>query len=133
MYRSLFPVLLSLCIAAFAHADMDAGTEAQKKGDYATAFKEFIHEARQGNPYAMGKVAGMYLYGAGVEKNLVEAYAWFSLAVDQGDRSAEDYREAVGHQLSDIEIRRASVLKEDYYDLYVQPFIGQEISPKNSE
>ena len=44
--------------------------------------------ANQRLPWAMQALAGMYLRGAGVAKNDVQAYKWFSLAIDEPETAA---------------------------------------------
>ncbi|MCY4514024.1 MAG: hypothetical protein OXC69_02620 [Candidatus Tectomicrobia bacterium] len=59
-------------------ADFEAGVEAYKRGDYATALREFRPLAEQGHVAAQAQMGLMYFWGFGVSQDDVEAYAWFT-------------------------------------------------------
>lgn len=122
MRQRLIAALLFLLCAPLAHAGFEDGMTAYEKGDYATAYSEFLQAAQQGDMRAQGKLGGLYLYGVGVEKNYIQAYAWLDLAAGQGDTAAPKFRDAAADQLSMQQMREAAVLAEDYYDKYVLPF-----------
>ncbi|WP_127477814.1 sel1 repeat family protein [Sulfurivermis fontis] len=114
--------LFCLFCSTFARAGFEEGMAAYEQGNYTAAYAEFLQAARQGDMRAQGKLGGLYLYGVGVEKNYIEAYAWLDLAAGQGDTSAEKFRDAIADQLTIKQMREAAVLAEDYYDKYVAPF-----------
>lgn len=122
MRHRLAAALLCLFCSPLAHAGFEDGMAAYEKGNYTAAHAEFLQAARQGDMRAQGKLGGLYLYGVGVEKNYIEAYAWLDLAVRQGDTSAEKFRDAIADQLDVKQLREAAVRAEDYYDKYVAPF-----------
>lgn len=122
MRHCLTAALFCLFCSPLAHAGFEDGMAAYEKGDYAVAYAEFRQAAQQGDIRAQGKLGGLYLYGIGVEKNYIEAYAWLDLAAGQGDTSAEKFRDAIADQLTIKQMREAAVLAEDYYDKYVAPF-----------
>lgn len=55
--------------------------ESSKAEDLANAVHWCKLSAAQGNQAGLFQLAGFYLYGRGVEQNLVEAYVWLSLAM----------------------------------------------------
>lgn len=122
MRPRLLACLFFLCCSALAHADFDEGMKAYEMGDYTTAHGEFLQAAQQGDIRAQGKLGGLYLYGAGVEKDAIQAYAWFDLAARQGDTAAAQFRDAIEARFTVEELRSAMVLAEDYYDRYLAPF-----------
>jgi len=122
MRKIVFAALFGFFFTPLALADFEDGIAAYEKGDHATAFKEFLQAAQKGNPYAQGRLGGLYLYGVGVEKNYIEAYAWLDLASRQGDKSAEKFRDGISSQLTDAQLHKALVLAEDYYDKHLAPF-----------
>ena len=75
-------LLVSLCTPAFA--DLAAGQRAWKDGDYATALKELLPLAQQGNAVAQVNVGLMYNGGQGVPQDVNEALRWYRLAAEQG-------------------------------------------------
>lgn len=122
MRRHALAALFCLFCTSLAHAGFEDGMAAYEQGNYPAAYAEFLQAAQQGNVHAQGKLGGLYLYGVGVAKDYIQAYAWLDLAARQGDTAAEKFREAVADQLTLPQMREAAVLAEDYYDKYVQPF-----------
>ncbi|MSP19976.1 MAG: sel1 repeat family protein [Alphaproteobacteria bacterium] len=82
--RALFGVLLVCGLAGPTSADFYEGVLAAQKDDWATAMKEWLPLAKEGNPGARSNVADLYLHGLGVEKNEKEAFKWHTLAAEQG-------------------------------------------------
>jgi len=78
------PLLLifSLCFPVLA--DVAAGLQALKSGDYALAAKEFLVDATQGNAVAQYNLGILYHEGHGVPRDFNEAVRWFRLAAEQG-------------------------------------------------
>src|ERR1035438_1730651 len=75
-------LLFSLCLPVLA--DVAAGLQALKRGDYALAAKEFLADATQGNAVAQYNLGTLYHDGRGVPKDFNEAVRWFRLAAEQG-------------------------------------------------
>ena len=67
-----------------AAADFEAGMEAQARGDFASAYREFLPLAEQGDAIAQVFLGSMYATGQGVPEDYVHAYAWVNLAAAQG-------------------------------------------------
>ncbi len=67
-----------------AHADFAAGVAAYDAKDYASAFKEWLPLAKDGDPAAQRNVGHLYRRGLGVKKDLLKAVEWYRLAADQG-------------------------------------------------
>ncbi len=89
-------VLMSLSlIPGFAVAGYTEGVVAFNKDDYATALKEFMPLADQGNASAQFYLGVMHDIGRGLPQDDKEAAKWYRLAADQGNASAQDYKEAV--------------------------------------
>lgn len=79
--------LLVLAASSVA-ADYDAGLAAYKRGDYATALREFRTLAERGHARAQSDLASMYAMGLGVPEDDRRAALWFREAADQGDAIA---------------------------------------------
>lgn len=62
---------------------------------------EMIAEAERGDMDAQYAAGLIYAEGRGVPLDLVQAYYWLTLAVDQGDSDAELLRRVVAAQMSD--------------------------------
>ena len=89
MRRQLFAFATVLLLAAPAWADFDDGMAAYERGDYETAFEEWLPLAEQGNAGAQQNFGVIYENGQGVERDYAEAEKWFLLAAEQGHTEAQ--------------------------------------------
>ena len=89
MVRNLIAALLFLGLATVVWADFEKGFAAYKRGDYATALKEFRKSAERGNASAQSNLGFMYSRGRGVAQDYAEAVKWYRKAADQGDADAQ--------------------------------------------
>jgi TPR repeat protein len=76
-------------VGASASADIQKGAAAYNTGDYATALREWIPLAKQGDVVAQYILGQMYRKGKGVLKDYETASMWYSLAAEQGYASAQ--------------------------------------------
>ena len=74
--------------------------------------------AEQGEPYAQLTIGEIYMEGTGVEQNLVQAYAWFAVALHQGVEEAEEIMKQVFNRLSETDQLEARA----YAAQYIQQF-----------
>jgi TPR repeat protein len=87
----IVPTLLFLLIVPIpTHADFQAGLAAYDQGDYATALKEFLPLAQQGDVKAQFNMGILYEKGHGVPQDFQEAFRWYYLAAAQGDASTQN-------------------------------------------
>ena len=105
-------VCLNILILNPAFADFAAGMDANRNGDRVTAFKEFEAAAKGGDNRAYGKLASMYLYGLGTDKNYSQAYVWFQIAHLSGEREAERFRNSAASMLTRVELADAEQAAE---------------------
>jgi len=70
-------------------ADHRAGKDAFDRGDYATAYREWLPVAEQGNAVVQTVLGVMNFIGWGVPQDDAEAVKWFRLAVEQGNAKAQ--------------------------------------------
>ena len=100
-------LVIALLYASFSvSADFKAGGDAYKKGDYETAFKEFLPLAKGKDHRAMYALGSMYAAGHGVPRDLKEALKWFRKAASHGRPDAQ-YKIGVMYD-------RGLGLKQDY-------------------
>ena len=78
-----FAVLL-VVLAAPAWANGDKGIAAHKRGDYATALREWRPLAEQGDAGAQNNLGDTYRKGLGVPQDYAEAARWYRRAAEQG-------------------------------------------------
>ncbi len=83
-----FAVLL-VVLAVPAWAGFDEGLTAYKRGDYATALREWRPLAAQGNAAAQNNLGFMYDNGHGVTQDYVQAVKLYRKAAAQGHADAQ--------------------------------------------
>jgi len=90
--RAIILIILSaafLSAAGPSRADVHAGVEAYKQGDYETALREFVDLAKNGDPRAQYNLAVMYLKGHGVAQDLDRAFDLQRRAAESGLAAAQ--------------------------------------------
>ena len=88
-----FTIVLGLsfvCLAMPARADSQAGVDAHKRGDYATALREWRPLAEQGDANAQYNIGVMYDFGKGVPQDFATARQWYEKAAAQGHPGAQN-------------------------------------------
>lgn len=60
-----------------AHADLDRALQRLEAGDFASALPELHGLARDGDARAQDTLAGLYLKGIGVHRDVTEAMGWY--------------------------------------------------------
>ena len=92
--RRLLPVLLTLAVllgsaGMSVSQDFQKGLDAARKGEFATALREWEPLAEQGNARAQFNLGWMYRHGRGVPQDSKTAVKWYRLAAEQGDAGAQ--------------------------------------------
>ena len=85
---ALVAILLALAVPATAQ-DIEAGTEAYQRGDYAAALRELRPLAEQGDAKAEFFLGSMILEGKGVRPDWIEAVRWCRKAAMQGHAESQ--------------------------------------------
>jgi len=76
-------------------------------GDYARAYRLYNKLQKIGDHFSEYRLATMYENGYGVEKDIVEAYAWSYLAAESGRQAYRDYHESIKQKLSAADLKSA--------------------------
>jgi uncharacterized protein len=87
-----FPIALALsivCLATLTWADYEAGWQAYNRGDYGTAFREWLPLAEQGDANAQLLLGILYDRGQSGPHDSVNALLWFEKAAAQGNANAQ--------------------------------------------
>jgi TPR repeat protein len=88
--RSPLVLVFSLvCLVVPAWADFQAGMDANIRGDYATALREWRPLAEQGDALAQYNLGVLYRNGRGVPQDDVQARQWYAKAAAQGQAKAQ--------------------------------------------
>ena len=86
---ALGAALALFCVQDAAYADVQAGVEAWRGGDYAQAVSEWQPLADAGDPDAQFNLGQAYKLGRGVPQDMARARDLFGLAAAQGHLQAE--------------------------------------------
>jgi TPR repeat protein len=70
--------------AAPAHADFETGVTAFDRGDFTTAYDEWLPVAAGGDPFAQRNIGHLYRLGLGVPQDFAVALSWYRRAANQG-------------------------------------------------
>ncbi len=90
MRHAIIAVLLLAALAGTAvAAPFEDAVSAHKRGDYATARREFRVLAEQGDAKAQNNLGFMYAKGLGVPQDYAEAVKWYRRAAEQGLAQAQ--------------------------------------------
>lgn len=107
------------CLLSFeAGADFNQAMKYYGEEKYPEAREIFERLAQLGQHDSQFNLGVMYYHGQGLEKNLVEAYAWFCLAAEGGDPQALKIRDVAFKKLSISRqteaLERCKTLRESY-------------------
>jgi TPR repeat protein len=83
-------VLSFVCLPVPAWADGQAGMDAYKRGDHATALREWRPLAEQGDANAQYNLGVMYDFEKGVPQDFTTARRWYEKAAAQGHAGAQN-------------------------------------------
>ncbi|MED5579517.1 MAG: tetratricopeptide repeat protein [Nitrospinota bacterium] len=88
---TVFVIVFALCIGATQSAEggFREGLAAARRGDFATALREYRPLAERGNKFAQFNLGVMYFKGDGVLKDDKEAVKWYRKAANQGFAKAQ--------------------------------------------
>lgn len=100
------PMLLSTPAAA----DYQQGTIAYQEGRYTTAYIQFKQSADGGDGASQYMLGRLYQEGRGVDRDFVQAYAWYDLAAINGYGPAASARDRLVSQLSASQLQTATTL-----------------------
>ncbi|MEJ1298893.1 MAG: hypothetical protein RPU34_05730 [Candidatus Sedimenticola sp. (ex Thyasira tokunagai)] len=91
------------------YADFEAAEAAYRSGDHVTAVEQYRKAVQAKDIRAYGKLAALYLYGIGVDKDYQKAYVWFGLAADTGDKEAERFQRAAAAAMTHEQIEQSEL------------------------
>jgi TPR repeat protein len=92
--------------------------EPQEISDAEMAMGYYLPLAEHGEPYAQLTIGEIYMEGSGIEQNMVQAYAWFAVALHQGVEEAEAIMNHVLEELSEADQLEAKAIAAVYIQHY---------------
>jgi len=107
MIKNNLIIIIFIAFSSFqsiASAGFEEALEAHARGDEQAAFEGFRTAAESGDVRAFGKLAGLYLYGVGTQKDYKKAYVWFGLADASGDQYGGRFQGAASSMLNPEEL-----------------------------
>ena len=75
--------------------------------NYSNALYLFLAAAKQGNTEAQFILGDMYISGQGVQRNYIKAYAWTSIAYNDGYDQAEQNLQFLNKEMTASELEKA--------------------------
>lgn len=97
-----------------AHADLSRAQTAYKEGKFEQAFAEFKALAELGQPIAQMNLGVLYARGEGTAISNTFAYAWVSLAADNGVESAQKISADLKAALTPGSLALAEGIRQQY-------------------
>jgi len=97
-----------------ARADLYSASRDYENGDYPQAFQELMALAKLGQPEAQLDVAIMYRSGQGVAASDIYAYAWATLAAQNGVAKGKELADKIRPQLAPGSERIAGWFSDPY-------------------
>ena len=82
--KNILFLLSFIGIVGVAHAGFEEGVAAYEKGDLATALKELLPAAEQGDVLAQNSLAGVYANERVPARDYKQAIEWYRKAAEQG-------------------------------------------------
>ncbi|MBV8145105.1 MAG: SEL1-like repeat protein [Gammaproteobacteria bacterium] len=98
--RVLLPPVLALLLSPAALADLFTAQLAYDKGEYERAFHDYRELAELGQSVAQYNLAIMYANGQGARQSDINAYAWASVAAENGQPDAKLLADRLRPQLA---------------------------------
>ena len=86
------------------------GNKGYLSGNYAMALRYFRPLAKKGHKKAQKTIGWMYATGRGLPKDYVKAFAWLSVAVENGDRTAGRNLDTMERRLNEAGLKKARTL-----------------------
>jgi TPR repeat protein len=99
----ILPVLLLTllgCTATDKVFHWNKGLTAYDSGDFATALREWMPLAEQGDASAQFNLGLMYAKGQGVLQDYVRAHMWWSIAASSGNKTAVKNRDIIAKEMT---------------------------------
>ena len=111
-------IVLVLLWPVGGRADYEEGVEAEKWGDYQTAFRHFQTATDAGDPRGSNGLGILYFHGWGVPQDYVQAHKWINLAGASGDEvvspRAMKVRDEVAAKMTPARLAEAAKLARDW-------------------
>lgn len=134
MKRTLITILILL--SSTSHADFFDAQENYQNENFLAAYTEYLTLSKLGNYQSQYNAAVMLTKGQGVEKNLVEAYAWAKTS-EPGNEKYKELTAIISNILSNEDLDSAEKLSNSFIEKYgyvnAKVLIGPVITAQENE
>jgi TPR repeat protein len=115
IFRSGFIALAIVALTAPGNAGpYEDGVAAYQRGDYAAALEIWRPLAEQGDADAQFNLGLMYRDGLGVPQDDAATHMWFTLAIAQGHRNAQENRVNLVKRMTHGQIEEAYLMAREW-------------------
>jgi len=114
--KTLLASAMLAALAGPAIANYQHGYIAYTEGRYTTAYLEFKASADAGDAAAQYMLGRLYQEGRGVDRDVVQALAWYDLAAANGSSEASYARGRLAPQMTSYQLQMAATLTEQWRD-----------------
>lgn len=112
--RFILLFLLSIVLSPLSwSADYQKGWTAFENRDYATALREWMPLAEQGDAGAQFSIGLLYDSGWGVLQDLVYAHMWWNIAASEGNEDGSWNRNSLAKRMTTEQIAEAQKLARE--------------------
>ena len=122
-------LVIAVSFSASSNADFALAMKYYEQADFRKAYHEFLEAAEYGNYLSQFNIGAMHYRGEFVDKNLTEAYAWFTLAAQDPAYEARQVHKNIYQKLSPEERQKANKRYEEIYAEYGDPAIEERLTP----
>ena len=112
--KTLLASAMLAALAGPAIANYQHGYIAYTEGRYTTAYLEFKASADAGDAAAQYMLGRLYQEGRGVDRDVVQALAWYDLAAANGSPEASYARGRLAPQMTSYQLQMAATLTEQW-------------------
>jgi len=127
--KTLLASAVLATMAGFALANYQQGTIAYQEGRYTSAYIEFKESAQTGHAAAQYMLGRLYQEGRGIDRDLVQAYAWYDVSALGGYSPAGAARDALAPQLTAGQLQTATALATQWRNNSGLPDTGSVTAP----
>lgn len=122
-----FLILATFCQISLASYHL--GYQYYEQDNYGKAFYEFKQAAQYGDKDAQYNLGAMYYYGEHVKRDLIESYAWFSLASQNPNYAETGIDKKILASLSEKQQAKAKDRQKLLFSKYSDDALKKSLSP----
>lgn len=111
-------LVIGCLFSSYVTADADHAMDLYLNQDYVAAFSAFSKTAELGHAKSQFNLGVQYLRGQGVKADLVKAYSYLTLSLENGFKMARQAQKTVMRKLTPAELKQAQLAAKSLIALY---------------